>query len=233
MTDSHDRATGITPTRYRPFSNGDSPLDPTLTPSLNITLCIPRNPPSVQVQPSLRQNRKSPKPNPILRVQTLAYARVSLARAFRPALSIPARTASDGRTRSPSGPYIVQHSGTRVLVLPASHRGQGSDRRLPSGRTAGPAPPRLPLSSSPAEADAGVLLSLLGCQWHGPGDSSLVAGGGRRDSTLCDQSIRYGLTARLRAASKAHAALHMGSSIHASPLSGPSRRRRRPRDAVL
>jgi hypothetical protein len=191
MTDSHNRATGITPTRYRPFLTEAIPQIP--------RFLLPQSSPGAShtIHRACSRTANPPKPIPILRVQTLAYARVSLARAFRPALSKPARTAPD---RTHAEPIRTIRSCSTALPgcssQAASHHGQGSDRRLPSERTAGPAPSRLSLSSSPAEADAGGLLPLLGCQWHGPGDSSLVAGGVRRDSTLCDQSIRYGLTAR-------------------------------------
>lgn len=83
------------------------------------------------------------------------------------------------------------------------------------------------LSSSPAEADAGLAASCQDCQWHGPGDSSLVAGPAATTPPCATKAFDVH---SLRAAPWAHARC---TWVHASPLSGPSRRRRRPRDGVL
>ena len=87
---------------------------------------IPRNAPFVQVQPC--QNRKNPQ-IPILRPPS-SDTRIC---ACKPSADGLVYTATDGRTRSPSGPSIVQHSGRKIpgcSSRPASHYSQGSARRL-------------------------------------------------------------------------------------------------------
>ena len=160
----------------------------------------------------------------------MPYARVSLARASRPAqkdtLSEPARTASTGRTRSPPGPPIVQHSGesdTRVLVpgcQGASHHCQGSAQANMSGT----------LSSSPAEADACIAARMA----NGTGrvtrlTRSRPCGCNCYSTLVRRKSIRY----ERAACSLIGACCAAHTWVHTSPLSGPSRCRRRPRDTIF
>ena len=126
----YNRSTGIASTRYRPLQ---TPRLPGFSfHNHRSSHAIQR--PCRSSHQLLFQGESNPKtPIPILRVLTLAYARVSLARAFRPAQkdtplhSIRRTHAEPIRTTHRAA---LQHSGTRVLVQAASHQGQGSARRI-------------------------------------------------------------------------------------------------------
>jgi hypothetical protein len=170
----------------------------------------------------------------------MPYARVSLARASRPAqkqhsppLSAPARTAS---------------RRTHAEPIRTTHRAAQRRERYPGARprVLGCKPPPPGIGAGEYVRDL-VLLTrrkkpmLSTCQLPGWRMAragrlvSLVAGRAAVTVTppLCDAKAFDMRNRQCAACSFTGACCAAHTWVHASPLSGPSRRRRRPRDAIL
>ena len=157
MTYEYNRTTGIALVALlQPGTDLFKPHAFQASPSITIahpTRSTDRAGPAINCPP--RENQENPQtPNPILRVQTLAYARVSLARASRPAqkqhsppLFAPARTASRRthaepiRTIHRAAQRRERYPGARPRLQATAAVRQGSAQANMSGT----------LSSSPAE----------------------------------------------------------------------------------
>ena len=187
----YNRSTGIASTRYRPLQ---TPRLPGFSfHNHRSSHAIHRPCRSSHQLPF--QGESNPKtPIPILRVLTLAYARVSLARAFRPAQK---DTPLHSIRRTHAEPIRTTHRAAQRY--PGARPGC-----KPPGPGIGQANMSGTLSSSPAEADAGLAASCQDCQWHGPGDSSLVAGPAAA-TPLC------ATRAFTACSSRGTCSLHMGS----------------------
>lgn len=130
MTYEYNRTTGIALVALlQPGTDHFKPHAFQASPSITIahpTRSTDRAGPAINCPP--RENQENPQtPNPILRVQTLAYARVSLARAFRPAQKghTLAQHQTDARGAHPDHPSC----STTVTVPGRSSRLQATTAR--------------------------------------------------------------------------------------------------------
>lgn len=194
MTYEHNRATGITPTRYRPLLTEAIPKIPRL-PGFSFL----NHHPSHAIRRPCRSSqgkqnpKKSPKSHPPSSNTRICACKPSASVSPGPerhSLSAPARTASTGRTQKPTRTI---HRAAQLYPGAGRHDPGEYVRHLVLTRR------------------SRCWSARIGCQWHGPGDSSLVAGLAAASLQLHFSATRAFDMDALHAASCAHAALHMGS----------------------
>lgn len=155
---------------------------PTLSPSLTITRCIPRDLPTDRAGPAInsppRENKSPKSPIPILRVQTLAYAvcackpSASVSPGPETTLPSPVRARSHSITTDARGAHPDHSScSTAARAVPGCSSQAASHRRCPPGIGAREYVRHLVLLTR-RRSRCGVLASCQDGEWHGPGDSS-------------------------------------------------------------